>query len=95
MYLVREWRKVKCFLNLEKYRATQGCLHRIIENRKKLSDSQQINDALYNFYQTLFKEKLSISEECIQSFLDKVSLPNLNENQTLKCEGAISFNVYG
>ena len=29
-------------------------------------------------------------EECIQSFLDKVSLPKLNENQTLKCEGAIT-----
>ena len=40
----------------------------------------------YNFYQTLFKEKLSISEECMQRFLDKVSLPKLNENQTLKCE---------
>ena len=29
-------------------------------------------------------------EECIQSFLDKVSLPKLNENQALKCEGAIT-----
>ena len=57
---------------------------------KELNNSQQINDALYNFYQTLFKEKLSISEECIQSFLDKVSLSKLNENQTLKCEGTIT-----
>ena len=39
-------------------------------------------------YITSIKEKLSILEECIQSFLDKVSLPKLNENQTLKCEGA-------
>ena len=59
-------------------------------NKKELNDSQQISDALYNFYQTLFKEKLSISEECIQSFLDKVSLPKLNKNQTLKFEGAIT-----
>ena len=80
----------KFFLNLEKYCATQGCLRTILENKKELSDSQQINDALYNFYQTLFKEKLSISDECIQSFLDKVPLPKLNENQTLKCEGAIT-----
>ena len=41
-------------------------------------------------YITSIKEKLSILEECIQSFLDKVSLPKLNENQTLKCEGAIT-----
>ena len=83
-------KSIKFFLNLEKYRATQGCLRTVIENKKELNDSQQINDALYNFYQTLFKEKLSISEEYIQSFLDKVSLPKLNENQTLKCEGAIT-----
>ena len=36
------------------------------------------------------KKKLSISEESIQSFLDKVSFPEQNENQTLKCEGAIT-----
>ena len=59
-------------------------------NKQELNYSQQINDALYNFYQTLFKEKLSISEECIQCFLDNVSLPKLNENQTLKCECAIT-----
>ena len=28
--------------------------------------------------------------ECIKSFFDPVSLPKLNENQTLKCEGAIT-----
>ena len=57
---------------------------------KSQLNSLQINDALYNFYQNLFKEKLSISEECIQSFLGKVSVPKLNENQTVKCEGAIT-----
>ena len=40
---------------LEKYRATQGRLRTIIANKKELNDSQQINGALYNFYQTLFK----------------------------------------
>ena len=59
-------------------------------NKKELNNSQEINHALYNFYQTLFKEKLSISEECIQSFLDKLFLPKFNENQTFKCEGAIT-----
>ena len=59
-------------------------------NKKELNDSQQINDAPYNLYQTLFKEKLSLSEECIHNFLDKLSLPELNENPTLKCERAIT-----
>ena len=59
-------------------------------NKEELNDSQQINDALYNFYYPLFKEKLSLSEEWIQSFLYKVCFPKLNENQTVKCEGAIT-----
>ena len=67
-------KSTKFLLNLEKYNATQGCLRIIISNKKELNNSQQINDALYNFYQTLFKEKLSLSEECIQSFCDKVSI---------------------
>ena len=33
---------------------------------------------------------MSLLEECIQSFLDKVSLSKLTENQTLKCEGRIT-----
>ena len=63
-------------------------------NKKELNDSQQINDALYKFYQTLFNGEVSLSEECIQSFLDKVSLPKLNENQTIKCEGAITESEF-
>ena len=51
---------------------------------------EKYRDALYNFYQTLFKEKLSLSEECIKIFLDKVSPSKLTENQTLKCEGPIT-----
>ena len=82
-----EKKSTKFFLNLEKYHATQGCLRTVIVNTKELNDSQQINDALYNFYQILFKEKLSLLENRIQNFLDKVTLPKINENQTLKCEG--------
>ena len=29
-------------------------------------------------------------DKCIQSFVDKVSLPTLNENQTVNCEGVIT-----
>ena len=59
-------------------------------NKKELNDSQQINDALYNIYQTLFEEKLSLSEDCTQSVLGKVSLSKLSENQTLQSKGAIT-----
>ena len=34
--------------------------------------------------------KKNLSEECIQDFLDKVSLSKFTENQTLKCAGPIT-----
>ena len=76
-------KSTKFFLNLEKDCTAQGCFRTNISNKKELNNSQQVNDALYNSYQTIFKEKLSLSEECIQSFLDKVSLSKLPKNQTL------------
>ena len=83
-------KSTKFFLNLEKYRTSKSCLPTIIVNKKELNESQQIDGALYNFYQTLFKVKLPIPEKCIQGFLDKVSLPKLNENQTPIGERAIT-----
>ena len=69
---------------------TKTVLVSLCQNKKELNNSQQINDRLRNFHQTLFKEKLSLLEECLQSFLDKVSLSKLTENQTLKCEGPLA-----
>ena len=37
---------------------------------------------------------MSLLEECIQGFLDKVSLSKLTENQTLKCEGHITESEF-
>ena len=80
-------KSTKFFLNPEKYRATQDCLRTIIVNKKEINDSRQINDALYNFYQTFFKEKLSISEECIPSFLDNCLSLNLMKIKLLSVKG--------
>ena len=50
-------------------------------NGKDTNEPQEIRIALYDFYQFFFKEKLSLYEESLQSFLDKLSLPKLNNNQ--------------
>ena len=44
---------------------------------------------MHDFYKTLFKEKLTISEESIQSIVDEVSLPKLIDNQALECENEL------
>ena len=76
------------FVNLEKYRVFQGSLCTIIVNGKEINEPQAISNALYHFHQTFFKEKLFLSEESTQSFLDKVS----DDNQALECEGVINEN---
>ena len=43
-------KSTKLLLNLEKYRATQGCLRTVTVNKKELNDMQQKNDVQYNFY---------------------------------------------
>ena len=41
-------------------------------------------------YITSMKLSLKKNYPCMQSFVDKVSLSKLDENQTIKCEGAIT-----
>ena len=85
-------KSTKFFRNLQKYRAAQGSLHTIIFSAKKINEPQEISNVLYDFYQTLFKGKFSLSEESIQSFLDILSLPKLYDKQILECEGVINKN---
>ena len=80
-------------LNLEKYRAAQGSLSTITVNGNEIKEPQEISNVLHDFNQILFKEKLSISEETsTQIFLNKVSLPKLNNNKALECAGVINEN---
>ena len=60
--------------------------------KKEINEPQVISNALYDFYQTLFKVWLSLSEESIHSPLDKVPPPKLDDNQALECEGIINKN---
>ena len=91
MYMVQGWgKRVKLFLNLEKYRTVTGSLRTIMINGKKINEPKEISDALYEFHQTLSKMELSWSEELIQSLLDEVSLPKLNDNQALEWGGVMN-----
>lgn len=55
-------------------------------NHKKLVMCCMTSNKLF------FKEKSSLSEKSLQSFLDKVSLPKLNDDEALECEGVINEN---
>lgn len=89
--MVQEWgKRKKGFLNLQKYRAAQGSLRTIIVSRKEINELQKTTV----FDQTLFIQKLSLYEESNQSFLGKVPLIKLNDNQALESGGGINENEF-
>ena len=90
--MVQEWgKRKKGFLNLQKDRAAQGSLRTIIFSRKEIHELQKTTNV---FDQTLFIQKLSWYEESNQSFLGKVPLIKLNDNQALESGGGINENEF-
>ena len=56
----------------------------------EVKDQLEVNNELYKFYKSLFKENLNTSKEAIFSFLENINLPTLTNEQALECEGIIS-----
>ena len=79
----------KFFLNLEKH-AIQSQLRKVIVNEKEIISPEDINNEIYNFYKNLFTEKILTSKEKVDTFLNKMSLPKLDNQKALSCEGSIT-----
>ena len=80
----------KCFLNLEKHHVIQSQLRKVIVNEKEIISPEDINNEIYNFYRNLFTEKILTSKEKVDTFLNKMSLPKLDNQKALSCEGPIT-----
>ena len=80
----------KFFLNLEKTRAEQGHLRKILVNENEIQEQREVDTHLYLFFKNLFTQKLSVCEENVTKFLDQISLPKLNNEQFSECEGFIN-----
>ena len=80
----------KFFLNLEKTRAKQGHLRKILVNENEIQEQREVDTHLYLFFKNLFTQKLSLCEENVTKFLDQISLPKLNNEQISECEGFIN-----
>lgn len=80
----------KFFLNLEKHHAIQSQLRKVIVNEKEITSPEDINNEIFHFYKNLFTEKISSSKERVKHFLDKLPLPNLDNQKAFTCEGPIT-----
>ena len=73
----------KFFLNLEANRATQKVVRKVISNEQEITDVSKINNHILQFYQNLFKEKQSTSENRFNSLLNDLNIPSLNSEEML------------
>ena len=80
----------KFFLNLKKQHAIQSQLRNVNVNEKEIISPEDINNEIYNFYKNLFTEKILTSKEKVDNFLNKISLPKLDNQKACSCEGPIT-----
>ena len=80
----------KFFLNLEANRAAQSVVRKVISNEQEITDISRINNHILQFYQNLFKEKQSTSENRFNSLLNDLNIPSLNSEEMLSCEGNLT-----
>ena len=71
----------KFFLNLEANRATQSVIRKLISNEQEITGISKIINHTLQFYQNLFKEKQSTSENSFNSLLNDLNIPSLNSKK--------------
>ena len=80
----------KFFLTIEKCRATQSTVSKVLSNEQEITDLSKTNTHIYQFYQQLYMEKQNISEDSICNFLNDITIPSLTTEQSLSCEGNLT-----
>ena len=79
-------KSTKYFLNLEKQRAVNGTVRQIIHNDSEINNPVEIRNELKNFYENLFKQKSSLLTSSLNSYLENIQLPLINNEIFLDCE---------
>ena len=80
----------KFFFNLEKRRGIQGQIRKLIVNNQEFTHQNKIQNELLFFYETLFKNTSANTSEDCESFLNEVSVPKLNYEDAIICEGDLN-----
>ena len=83
-------KSTKYFLNLEKQKAVNGTVKKIIKNDIEITDQLKIQHELRIFYEQLFKKTIGNANSKIVSFLDNISLPVINNDFFNLCENDLT-----
>ena len=77
----------KFFLNMEKRRGIQGQIRKLIVNNQEITHQNKTQNELLFFYESLFRNTSANTSEDCECFLNKVSVPKLNYEDAILCEG--------
>ena len=83
-------KSTKYFLNLEKQKAVNGTVKKIIKDHIEITDQLKIQHELRMFYEQLFKKFICNDNSKIVSFLDNISLPVINSDFFSLCENDLT-----
>ena len=83
-------KSTKCFLNLEKQKAVDGTVKKIIKNDIEIIDQLKIQHELRMFYEQSFKKTICNTNSKIVSFLDNISLPVIKNDFFNLCESDLA-----
>ena len=85
--MVWRGRKTKFFLNLQKKRALQGQIRKLIIGNQEIMDQNKIQNELQLFYRNLFKSNCTKSHDDCKKFLNKIETPELTSEKANICDG--------
>ena len=71
-------------------KAINTTVRHLTDDDKDITDFKEINACICKFYQNLFKNNVSKSDSERESFLNSITLPNLNSKSFDMCESEIT-----
>ena len=92
-YIEEGERNTKYFLGLEKVRGSQNTVKVIRDNNNSLTDPEDILNKIRSFYADLYSHDINKEDdiESIQKFLNEISFPVLNDEESLNLEDNFSI----
>ena len=78
------------FLTIEKRRATQKTVRKVLSHDQERTHLSKINTHIYQFYQQPCKATRNISEDSISNFLNVITVPSLTTEHSLSCAGNLT-----
>ena len=76
----------KNFVNLEKQRATENTIKKLIVNDKETTDQIHILDCIKEFYETIFEKRKQKTATEIKTFFSHINLSKLSQDKVKICE---------